>query len=45
MGWAYSTYWEERNAYRFLVGRDEGRNTFGRYRRRWEVNIRLILKE
>jgi hypothetical protein len=35
MGWECGTYCEERNAYRFLVGRDEGRRPLGRYRPRW----------
>jgi hypothetical protein len=36
---------EGRGAYRILVGRPEGRRSLGRYRRRWEDNIKMDLKE
>jgi hypothetical protein len=36
---------EGRGAYRFLVGRPEGRRPFGRPRRRWEDNIKMALQE
>jgi hypothetical protein len=32
-------------AYRFLVGRPEGRRPLGRPRRRWEDNIKMDLQE
>jgi hypothetical protein len=35
---------EERNPYRFLVGKPEGKRPLGRPRRRWEDNIRIDLK-
>jgi hypothetical protein len=36
---------EKRNAYRFLVGKTEGRRPLGRPRRRWVDYIRLDLVE
>jgi hypothetical protein len=36
---------EKRNAYRFLVGKPEGRRPLGRPRRRWLDNIRMDLVE
>jgi hypothetical protein len=34
-----------RNAYKILVGKPEGRRPLGRPRRRWENNIKLILRK
>jgi hypothetical protein len=45
MGGACSTNGEIRNAYRILVGKPEGKRPLGRYRRRWEDNIRMDLGE
>ena len=36
---------EEREAYRVLVGKPEGKRPLGRPRRRWEDNIRMDLEE
>jgi hypothetical protein len=36
---------ERRCAYRALVGKPEGRRPLGRPRRRWEDNIKMILRE
>ncbi|KAJ4441575.1 hypothetical protein ANN_11431 [Periplaneta americana] len=36
---------ESRNAYRVLVGRQEGKRPLGRPRRRWEDNIKTDLRE
>ena len=36
---------EERGAYRFLVGKPEGKRPLGRPRRRWVNNIRMDLQE
>jgi len=36
---------EERGAYRFLVGKPEGKRAVGRPRRRWVDNIRMDLQE
>ena len=36
---------KSRNAYTVLVGKPEGKITLGRPRRRWEVNIKVDLKE
>jgi hypothetical protein len=36
---------EERDVYRVLVGRPEGKRPLGRPKRRWEDNIKLDLKE
>ncbi|KAJ4435032.1 hypothetical protein ANN_23605 [Periplaneta americana] len=45
MGRASSSIGECRNAYRVLVGRPEGKRSFGRPRRRWEDNIKMDLRE
>jgi hypothetical protein len=48
MRWAGHTAYtgEERNAYRFSVGRPEGKGSLGRPRLRWEGNIKKrILKK
>jgi hypothetical protein len=34
-----------RNAYGILVEKPEGKKPLGRYRRRWEDNIKLHLRE
>jgi hypothetical protein len=36
---------EKRNAYKILVGKPERERLFGRYRRRWENNIIMDLRE
>jgi len=36
---------EGRGVYMVLVGRPEGKRPLGRPRHRWEVNIRMCLKE
>jgi hypothetical protein len=36
---------EERGVYRILVGRPEGKRPLGRPRRRWEDNIKMVLRE
>jgi hypothetical protein len=36
---------ENRNAYRILVGKPEGKRPLGRPRRRWVDNIKLDLRE
>jgi hypothetical protein len=36
---------EGRSVYRVLVGRPEGKKPLGRPRRRWEVNIKMDLRE
>jgi hypothetical protein len=36
---------EERDAYRILVGRREGRRPLGKPRRRWEDDIKTDLRE
>jgi hypothetical protein len=33
-----------RNAYSILGGKPEGKRPLGRHRRRWENNIRMILR-
>jgi len=32
-----------RNAYNIVVGKRQGKRLFGRFRRRWEYNIRMDL--
>jgi hypothetical protein len=36
---------EKRGAYRFLVGKPKGRRLLRRPRRRWEDNIKTVLRE
>jgi hypothetical protein len=36
---------EDRGVYRVLVGKPEGKSSFGRPRRRWEDNIKMDLQE
>jgi hypothetical protein len=36
---------EERNVYKVLVGKPEGKRLLGRPRRRWEDGIRMDLRE
>jgi hypothetical protein len=36
---------EEKNVYRVLTGKPEGKRPLGRPRRRWEDGIRIDLKE
>jgi hypothetical protein len=36
---------EERNIYRVLVGKSEGKRPLGRPRHRWEDNIKMNLQE
>jgi hypothetical protein len=36
---------ENRNAYRSLVGKPEGKKLIGRCRRRWEDNIKMDLRK
>jgi hypothetical protein len=36
---------EERNVYRVLMGKPEGKRPVGRPRRRWEDGIRLDIRE
>jgi hypothetical protein len=36
---------EKRNACRILVGKPEGKRPLGRYRRRWEDNIKMDLRD
>jgi hypothetical protein len=45
MGWACSTNWVKRNAYRVLVGKPEGKRLLGRPRCRWVDNIKIDLRE
>jgi hypothetical protein len=45
MGGPCSTNGGERNAYRLLVGKPEGKRPLGRPRRRWVDNIRMDLRE
>jgi hypothetical protein len=36
---------ERRDVYSVLVGKPEGKRPLGRPRRRWEVNIKIVLQE
>ena len=47
MGWAghVARMMERRSVYRVLVRKPEGKRPFGRYRRRWEDNIKMNPQE
>jgi hypothetical protein len=45
MGRACSTNWENRNAYRILAGKPEGKRPLGRSGCRWVDNIEVYLRE
>jgi hypothetical protein len=45
MGRACSTNWNERNAYRILLDKPEGKGLVGRPRCRWVDNIKMDLRE
>jgi hypothetical protein len=45
MGRACSTDWGKMNAYRILVGKQEGKRPLGKPERRWENNVKMDLRE
>jgi hypothetical protein len=45
MGGARRTYGEKIGAYRFLVGKPEGKRLLGRPKSRWEDNIKVDLQD
>jgi hypothetical protein len=46
IGWAgHVARMGDTGAYRVLVGRRDGKRSLGRYRRRWEDNIKMNLQE
>jgi hypothetical protein len=45
MGGACGSHGDVSGAYNILVGRPEGRRPLGRPNRRWEDNIKMILRE
>jgi len=45
MGGPCRAYGERRGVYRVVLGKLEGKRTFGRPRRRWEDNIKMDLQE
>ena len=45
MGGARSAYGGERDVYRVLMGKPEGKRPLGRHRRRWEDDIKMDLQE
>jgi len=44
IGGACSTYWDKRNVHGILVGKPEGKRLLARPRRRWEYNIKMVIK-
>jgi hypothetical protein len=36
---------ERRGEYKVLIGKQEGKRSFGRSKRRWEDNIKQVLKK
>jgi hypothetical protein len=45
MGGVCTRVGEERNAYRVLIGKPEGKRPHGSSRHRWEDNVKMDLKE
>ena len=45
MGGACSTYGDKRNVQRVLVGKPEGKRLLARPRRRWEYNVKIVIKK
>jgi hypothetical protein len=45
MGGACSTHGGDKNSYKILVGKPEGRRQLGRPLRKWKDNIRTYLRE
>jgi hypothetical protein len=45
MGGACGTYGDRKGAYKVLVGEPEGMSLLGIPRRRWEDNIKAVLRE
>jgi hypothetical protein len=45
MGMACSTHGEKRNAYRILLRKPKRIRPLGRPRRRWENNIKMVLRD
>jgi hypothetical protein len=45
MGGALALAEERKGAYSVLVGKSEGKSIFGRPRRRWEDNIKMVLRD
>jgi hypothetical protein len=45
MGMACITNGENKNAYRILVGKPQGKRPLGRPKRKWEDNIKMDLRE
>jgi hypothetical protein len=45
MGGTSSTYGERRGLYSVVVGKREEKGPFGRPRRRWEDNIKIVLQK
>ena len=45
MGGECSAHGERRSVYRVLVWKPEGKRPFGRPKRRWQINIKMVLQE
>jgi hypothetical protein len=45
MGGTCTTYGERRDVYRVLLGKSEGKTPLGKPRHRWEVSIKMDLRE
>jgi hypothetical protein len=45
MGKACGTHGEKRNTYSVLVGKPERKKPIGTFRRRWEDNVKMNVKE
>jgi hypothetical protein len=45
IGGACSTDWRDEKCIKYFVGKSEEKRSLGRPRRRWEVNIRMHLRE
>ena len=45
IGWACNAYGGKRGVYRVVVEKYEGKRPVGRFRRRWEDNIKMDLQD
>jgi hypothetical protein len=45
MSWEYGTFWERQDAYKFMVGKPEGKRSLGGLNYRQEDNIKTDFQE
>jgi hypothetical protein len=45
IGWTYSTHRIDEKCIQYFVVKPEGKRSLGRYRRKWEDNIKMNLRK